>query len=63
MTEIERLQFWLKHRTKGISLKNIIEFKKSDYYRLTRFGFLKSKWEKAHVLDFMEYVDFVLKGN
>lgn len=62
MTENQRLQFWLKHKTKNMSLKEIKKFKESEEYKFNRLSFLKSEQEKLHVLDFMAYVDFILRA-
>lgn len=62
MTENQRLQLWLKYRTKNMSLKEIKKFKGSEEFKFNRLSFLKSEREKLHVIDFMEYVDFILRA-
>lgn len=57
MTEKERFTLWQKHRTKGMNIKEIMFFKKSDELHDAKLIFFENERKKLTPTEFMYWIE------
>jgi len=56
MSNRQRFKFWLKHRTKSMSIRDIVFFKNSREYKDAKLTFLTSERKKLSAFEMFDYI-------